>query len=115
METVLSIRLSDGASAPNNPPPPATTPFDCVFQRSLGNDDSGRPIPPIRDVVRGLLDGTLAGSIILPDPVPGSTAEVRFLSGTGALKELVHVQVPAAGAPIRLALTAAQAGAIATL
>ncbi|MEX0750518.1 MAG: hypothetical protein WD359_06880, partial [Dehalococcoidia bacterium] len=112
-DTVLSIGLAQGVEPPNNPPPPVATPFDCVFERSLGIDESGQPIPAIRDVARGLLDASLVGSVTLPDAVPGSTAEVRFLSGAGALRELVPVSIPAAGVAFRLDLTAAQSAVIA--
>ncbi len=102
-----------GINLPANPPPPPSTPFECVFERSLEADESGQP-STIRDVVRGALDASLAGSVTLPDSVPGSTVEVRFLSGSGAIKELATTQVPgAAGAAIQLDLSAAQVAAIA--
>jgi hypothetical protein len=69
-DTVLSIGLAQGVVPPNNPPPPVATPFDCVFDRSLGTDESGQLIPAIRDVARGLLDASLVGSVTLPDAVP---------------------------------------------
>lgn len=110
-DAVLSIQ-PQGVAVPSNPPPPPSTPFEVSFERALGNDESGQPIPPIRDVVRGFLDTTLVGSIAVSDPVVGSTAEIRFLSASGAIKDTASVRVPAAGAAFSLDLVAAQVAAI---
>ncbi len=113
-DAILSIGLAAGVAVPGNPPPPPSSPFECVYVRALGNDDTGQPLPAIRDVARGALDASLGGSITLSDPVPGSMAEIRFLSATGAIKDLSTIQVPAgAGAAFQVDLTAAQVAAIA--
>jgi len=112
-DRVLEIRPSQGAAVPAQPPPPATTPIEVAFDRDLGTDEANQPIPPVRDIARGLLNSALVGEITLTDPVPGSRAEVRFLSATGALTEREGVTVPqAANASFQVDLTAAQVAAI---
>lgn len=108
-DVVLSIGPAVGVAAPTNPPSPPTTPFESVFDRELDSDEVGGPSSSIRDVVRGYLDAGLVGSVALPDPVPGSLAEVRFLTGTGSLKEITTVRLPGgATSTAQVDLSAAQ-------
>jgi hypothetical protein len=113
-DVLVVIAPAAGVSVPTNPAPPPATPVDLAFDRAVGNDEAGQPLSPIRDVIRVTLDASLSGSAMVPDPVPGSKAELRFLAGTGAVKAVANAEFPAAPADtIDVGLTAAQAAAIA--
>lgn len=109
---VVHIEPASGASAPPNRPRSPSTTVEIAYEREIGSEETGQPLPPLHDVARGVLDETHAGSVLLPDPVAGSSADVRFLAGSGATKHTLLLQIPNVGSSAHLDLSSGDLAAI---